>query len=393
MTETAPIGSFFGRLVKRVQRLAEAGKSVLIVGDTGTGKELLLREYTQHPKWKDRAAIINCTAIPSTLLESTLFGHEKGAFTGATTAKKGLIEAYDLIALDEIGDAPPEFHAKILRVFEDGGYQRLGNTRIQHEPVLFIAATNKPEALRPDLLWRFAARIFVPDIAQRREDLVDLLAQLSSETGICEMTERCLGFLIEEYPWLGNVREMRFLLELLAEQPRNEPIDLHDLPIVVLGLDYPRDDAKWGSAARPGRTWKLDESFPTKARAHFNVDPSYSQAFAEKLDRLLYDSYLNVDRSEEIQRDAVREIPHVLYSIRDTIAGMASPSLKAEFENAPTWDDAARRARAIWYKARLAEGKSRREIAEILGISPQWLGKQLVQHGLLEKDGRASRRK
>ena len=113
----------------------------------------------------------------------------------------------------------------------------------------------------------------------------------------------------------------------------------------------------------------------------------------EKLKRLLHDSYFEVQGSEEIQRDAMREIPHVLHSIRDTIAAMAGSSLKAEFENAPTWDDAARRARAIWYKARLAEGKSRREIAQILGISPQWLGKQLVQHGLLEKDGQASRRK
>jgi formate hydrogenlyase transcriptional activator len=216
-------------VLARLSQVAPADSTVLLLGETGTGKELLARALHERSPRRKRAFIkVNCAALPATLIESELFGHEKGAFTGATAAHAGRFELADggTLFLDEVAELPVELQAKLLRVLQDGEVQRLGSARVSKVDVRLVAATNHDleQAMaggrfRRDLYYRLSVfPLRVPPLRERRED-IPLLAWAfiqrrqgrlgrHVETIPRETMER-----LTSYDWPGNVRELENILE------------------------------------------------------------------------------------------------------------------------------------------------------------------------------------
>jgi transcriptional regulator with PAS, ATPase and Fis domain len=243
----------FGELVGRstpmrevyalVEQVAPSSASVLITGESGTGKELVARTIHQLSPRRDKPFIgINCSAIPETLMESELFGHEKGAFTGAASRRPGCFELADggTLLLDEIAEMPAVLQAKLLRVIEEGAVRRLGSRKEIAVDVRLLAATNKnPESavgkgsLREDLLYRLNVfRIQLPSLKERKEDL-PLLAQYMV-TKLAEKHSRPARFLspaaitaLQFHAWPGNVRELRNVIERAVIICSGEQIERH----------------------------------------------------------------------------------------------------------------------------------------------------------------------
>ena len=217
------------RALARVAQVAPTTAAVLLLGETGTGKELVARALHQRSPRSGRAFVrVNCAAIPATLIESELFGHEKGAFTGAIAARAGRFEAAHggTLFLDEIGELSVDLQAKLLRVLQDGTFNRLGSTRTQQVDVRVVAATNRDleramaEGLfREDLYYRLSVfPIRLPPLRERRED-IRLLAwfiinrrQAKLGRHIEDIPRRVMRAL-EEYDWPGNVRELENVIE------------------------------------------------------------------------------------------------------------------------------------------------------------------------------------
>jgi len=219
--------------IREVLRLAEqvaaVDSAVLLLGETGTGKEVLARAIHDWSARKDRPLItVNCAAIPAPLLESELFGREKGAYTGALSRQAGRFEAADrsTLFLDEVGELPLELQAKLLRVLQDGKFERLGSTETREADVRIVAATNRDlEAevaagrFREDLFFRLDVfPITVPPLRERREDVPDLVWHFVREIGanmgknIEEISQASMTAL-ERHSWPGNVRELRNVIE------------------------------------------------------------------------------------------------------------------------------------------------------------------------------------
>jgi DNA-binding NtrC family response regulator len=231
----------------RIERIAQNDSNVLITGETGTGKELFAELVHQKSRRRNRPFVtINCAAIPDSLLESELFGHSKGAFTGADSMQDGKLKAADqgTIFLDEIGDMSAFSQAKILRVLENKEIQRLGCARGIPVDVRVVAATNqdldqlgRENKFRRDLFFRLnVAHIHLPPLRERKEDLPALvdyyLEQFSRQfrVKIKRVTEDALDCLFT-YDWPGNIRELKNVLEsVFAEGPQGE-ITLQDLPV------------------------------------------------------------------------------------------------------------------------------------------------------------------
>ena len=212
-----------------VRTVAPTNSTTLIEGETGTGKELVARAIHEHSTRIDRPFVkVNCAAIPLGLLESELFGHERGAFTGAVTRKVGRFEAANqgTLFLDEVGDIPPELQPKLLRVLQDGEFERLGSTQTQRANVRLIAATNKDLAklvaqnqFRSDLYYRLNAfPIPIPPLRHRSGDiplLVTHFVGIYSERmnkQIAWIPREAMEALIR-HSWPGNVRELQNFIE------------------------------------------------------------------------------------------------------------------------------------------------------------------------------------
>ena len=223
--DAAIIGPGLQECVKRVQALAERNLPVLLVGETGTGKELLARRYIveweRHHEGGTRSTLLNCTGLSDELLRSELFGHVKGAFTDARNDHDGLITKYDLICLDELGDTKPGFQAQLLRVVENGEYLRVGSNAVENRDVRFIASTNRAEGVRADLGYRFH-RLMVPPLAVRGADIVALVENTALAKGIDRVTARFVKW-AACYTWPGNVRE---LLRCLDEASLDGLLDM-----------------------------------------------------------------------------------------------------------------------------------------------------------------------
>src|SRR5580658_3884532 len=212
-----------------LRRVATADSTVLIQGETGTGKELIARAVHNLSPRYDRPFIkLNCAAIPHDLLESELFGHERGAFTGAITQKMGRFEMADkgTLLLDEVGDIPPALQPKLLRVLQEQEFERLGSGRTHHVDVRLVAATHrdleqmmKRNQFRSDLYYRLNVfPITLPSLRERRQDIRPLV-EYYVEIFSCRMGKRIATIpdefvsAFESYSWPGNIRELQNVIE------------------------------------------------------------------------------------------------------------------------------------------------------------------------------------
>jgi DNA-binding NtrC family response regulator len=229
-------------LFRDVSLIAASESRVLITGESGVGKEVVADViHLWSPRNEGRLVKVNCAAIPETLLESELFGHEKGAFTGATAQRIGRFEMADggTIFLDEIGDMAPQLQAKLLRVAQDGRFQRIGSNAEIHVNARILAATNrnleeevKAGRFREDLFYRLnVVELNVPPLRERREDILPLANKILTEltqgrARLSSSVAECL----ESYSWPGNVRELRNAMERAALLSRGDLIVAEHLP-------------------------------------------------------------------------------------------------------------------------------------------------------------------
>jgi two-component system, NtrC family, response regulator AtoC len=251
-------------VLRMVERVAPTESSVLVLGESGTGKELVARAIHERSVRAERPFVpIHCGALPREVLESELFGHEKGAFTGAVNAKPGLIELADggTLLLDEIGDMEPDSQVKLLRVLETGAFFRVGGTRPRRVDIRLVAATNRDLAtamkngqFREDLFYRInTITVLLPPLRERPED-VGLLAQHFLETnatyGLKRLSASALAAL-EAYRWPGNVRELLHVIERGVILCKGDEITPADLPPEI-GRGAGAAGAPAAGAAAPG---------------------------------------------------------------------------------------------------------------------------------------------
>jgi len=228
-----------------VARVAPTRATVLLAGESGIGKDLIARAIHHHSPRRDRPFVkINCSAIPENLMESELFGYERGAFTGASTSRAGKFEQADggTVFLDEIGDVPPPVQVKLLRVLQEREFERLGSNKTQTVDVRVVAATNQDlraaleqGAFREDLYYRLnVVPINIPPLRERKGDIPNLvehfLAKYADDTGgrIRSITPAAMEKLMG-YSWPGNVRELENIIQramVLATGPELQPSDI-----------------------------------------------------------------------------------------------------------------------------------------------------------------------
>jgi two-component system nitrogen regulation response regulator NtrX len=239
------------KVLEAVQRAAPTNATVMLLGESGVGKELVARTvHRNSPRAGQRFVQVNCAAIPEELIESELFGHEKGSFTGATEKQIGKFEQADrgTIFLDEIGDMSPKTQAKVLRVLQEQEVERLGSARTIKVDVRVIAATNKDleEAIsrgefREDLFFRLnVIPIVVPPLRERREDIPQLVqhfARLTSEEHNLKPKkfEPAAIDALQRYRWRGNIRELRNTVERVMIMSPADAVRFDDLPAEIRG--------------------------------------------------------------------------------------------------------------------------------------------------------------
>jgi len=233
-------------VVSLARRASDACVSVLITGPTGSGKEVLANYiHKTGPRANKPFIDVNCPAIPATMFETELFGHEAGSFTNATHRKLGLMEVADggVLFLDEIASMPLELQAKLLRAIEERSFRRLGGTNLIKVDVQIIAASNRNlkemmanNTFRQDLYYRLkVVDLDLPPLAQRTEDIPELVGlflrkyNLNMGSNITDVTERAMNALMA-YDWPGNIRELRHVVERAVLLCDDAAIDLNHLP-------------------------------------------------------------------------------------------------------------------------------------------------------------------
>ncbi len=241
----------FQRMLELVSRVGPSQASVLLLGESGTGKELVAQAvHEASPRAANPLVVVDCASLPETLFESELFGHERGAFTGASTIKHGLVEAASggTLFLDEVGDIPLPMQVKLLRLLESGTYRRVGSTELRRTDVRVVAATHRDlkamvadGRFREDLYYRLSTfPIALPALRDRVEDIpllaVALLARVAPQRRL-SLSAGALAVL-QRHAFPGNVRELRNVLEraaLLADGASIEPVHVER----ALGSDEP----------------------------------------------------------------------------------------------------------------------------------------------------------
>jgi two-component system response regulator HydG len=309
----------FRRMLTLVEQIADSSATILIQGESGAGKELVARAI--HERSGRRAGpfvAVNCAALPETLLESELFGYEKGAFTGAAGRKEGRFELASggTLFLDEVADLSLVTQPKILRVLQEGEFERLGGTRTLQVDVRIVAATNqdlpemvKEKRFREDLYYRLnVISVRVPPLRERPED-VRVLAQHYLRVYAAKNGRKLEGFSnealerLESYAWPGNVRELENLIERTVLLARKDRIDAEDLPEEVAGVKRPPRDAILELIGTPlaeieqrllDETLRITGGNKTQAAKLLGIDV---RTVARKLERREDDQTEGTDRS------------------------------------------------------------------------------------------------
>ncbi len=260
------------RVLETVRKIADSPSTVLILGESGTGKELIARAIHFNSGRRERPFVtVNCSALPETLLESELFGHMKGAFTGAVVNKSGLFEVADTgtLFLDEIGEIPPSTQVKLLRVLQDKQFRRIGGTKDLQVDVRVIAASNRDleraireGTFREDLYYRLSViPIRLPTLRERREDIPLLVTHFVHEINralgrqVRSVTPQAMALLTAQ-PWRGNVRELENVIARVMALTSGEQITLTDLTDCLGLLPAPGVPLE---APLPGEGLDLDE--------------------------------------------------------------------------------------------------------------------------------------
>jgi DNA-binding NtrC family response regulator len=253
------------KVIQMIEKVAPTEATVLVRGPSGTGKELVARALHGNSSRRDKPLVtVNCATLQENLLESELFGHEKGAFTGAERAKPGLFEMAEggTLFIDEVAEMTPALQAKLLRVLEDGHYRRVGSTQEKHADVRVVAATNKPleeevkaGRFREDLFFRLnVIAITLPALRDRREDIPALVEHF--------LRTRQVGktpFAVESpalavlcgYDWPGNVRELANVIERAQILAEGNTITVDDLPENLVQVSKPAPGAEMPPVVGP----------------------------------------------------------------------------------------------------------------------------------------------
>ena len=274
-SQTAEISSIIGasaqmqEIFKVISKIAGSASTALVTGESGTGKELVAFEiHRNSPRAKKPFVKINCAAIPATLIESELFGYERGAFTGAITSKPGRFElaSEGTLFLDEVAEMPLEMQVKLLRVLQEQEFERVGGVSTIHVDVRIIAATNKDlerevasGRFREDLFYRLnVVPIHLPPLRERQDDIASLvvffLGQFNVKLGrrITGISPDCM-LALKGYPWPGNIRQLENALERMVLMTDSEVLSQADLPPEIQRI---------GAAARTLGDDETDESDP-----------------------------------------------------------------------------------------------------------------------------------
>ena len=309
----------FRRMLTLVEQIADSSATILIQGESGTGKELVARTIHERSARRNGPFVaVNCAALPETLLESELFGYEKGAFTGAAGRKEGRFELANggTLFLDEVADLSLVTQPKILRVLQEGEFERLGGTRTIQVDVRIVAATNqdltemvREKRFREDLYYRLnVITVRVPPLRERHED-IRLLAQHYLRVYAAKNGRKLEGLSnealerLESYAWPGNVRELENLIERTVLLARKDRIDAEDLPEEVAGVKRPPRDAILELVGTPlaeveqrllDETLRITGGNKTQAAKLLGIDV---RTVARKLERREDDQAEGTDRS------------------------------------------------------------------------------------------------
>jgi DNA-binding NtrC family response regulator len=289
-------GPAMRRVVQLIEKVAPTDATVLVRGQSGSGKELVARALHHNSARKDRPLItINCAAMQEALLESELFGHEKGAFTGAVVAKRGLFEVAEggTLFIDEVAEMSPGMQAKLLRVLENGTFRKVGGTQEQSADVRVIAATNKPlEAeqkagrFREDLFYRLNVFcIDLPALRERKGDIPALVDHFLATRQLgkvrCRVDPDALAALAA-YDWPGNVRELANVIERAQILAENHHITPDDLPESITAV-APPTPSELGPAALQAAARPADPPGSLRAAERRHVEAALRQAGGNKV--------------------------------------------------------------------------------------------------------------
>ena len=361
------------RVNRLIQQVSGFDSNVLILGESGTGKEVVARAIHELSARRLRPFVaINCGAIPSELLESELFGHEKGAFTGALNLRRGRFELAEggTIFLDEIGDMNPTMQVKLLRVLQERVYERVGGASSQRCDVRIIAATHRnleeciaKGTFREDLYYRLnVVPVEMPPLRERSEDLPELVAALSERVrathGRATQLLPATLAALQHYHWPGNVRELGNLLERLGVQCGGYAVDVCDLPTRYQPAGYtpPMEQPLYAVSA------------PAGALTESPVDPLAELKNLADSDAL---------QPTEMSADAVTELLHAApadYTADLPIGGM---DLRAYLENLE---------RGLICKALEVAHGTVAQAARLLGLRRTTLVEKLRKYGLAAGD-------
>lgn len=314
-------------VIELIMSIATTNISVLITGESGVGKEVVAKAiHILSQRNTNQMISVNCGAIPEGLLESELFGHEKGAFTGAIATKKGYFELADggTIFLDEIGETPLQTQVKLLRVLESGEFMRVGSGELRKVDVRIIAATNrdlskmvKTKQIRKDLFYRLKAiTIYVPPLRERREDIPLLLNHFVQDT-VSKNNIEFMGFtdealnIIENYSWLGNVRELKNFVETVVVLSAGKKVDTNLVKEHLTDFEKLHEDSKILPIPVHTSVEQAERELIYKALLSLGVEIRDIKDILLNMNRSINNQVINEDVEDVLYQEDVQPIEEV----------------------------------------------------------------------------------